>query len=83
MKRKTSSADEPHGRLRAVKDELPPPRELIPREDSVVVSVSLSREAAEFYRLGAAKAGLPMHRFIRRWLETRATAGDAILIPIN
>lgn len=70
MKRRTASADEPQGRLRAVRDDLPPPQALVPHEDSVPVTISLSREAAEFYRVEAAKAGLPVHRFLRRMLES-------------
>ena len=79
MKRRTVSADEPQGRLRAVKDDLPLPRELVPHEDSVPVTIALSREAAELYRLEAAKAGLPLHRFIRRMLESWLAAATRII----
>jgi hypothetical protein len=83
MKRRTVSADEPQGRLRAVKDDLPPPRELVPHENSIPVTVSLSREAAEFYRLEAAKAGLPIHRFIRRMLESWLSATPVKIFSSN
>lgn len=75
MKRRTVSADEPQGRLRAVKDDLPPPRDLVPHEDCVQVACTLGREAAEFYRLEAAKAGVPMHRLLRRLLESWSGTG--------
>ena len=46
------------GRLRAVRDELPPPNALVPHEDTLPVTVSLGHEAAEFYRLEAARAAV-------------------------
>jgi len=75
MKRRTVSADEPQGRLRAVRDELPPPRDLVPHEDCLQVVCTLGREAAEFYRLEAAKSGVPLHRLLRRLLESWAGTG--------
>ena len=83
MKRRTASADEPQGRLRALKDDLPPPQDLVPHEDSVQVGVALGREAAEFYRLEAAKAGLPVHRLLRRLLESWAASGAIRIIASN
>jgi len=83
MKRRTVSADEPQGRLRSVRDELPPPQALVPHEDSVPVTVSLSREAAEFYRVEAARAGLPVHRYLRRMLESWMAAAAVRLISSN
>lgn len=80
MKRRTVSADEPQGRLRAVRDELPLPQDLVPHEDSIPVTVSLSREAAEFYRVEAAKSGLSLHRFLRRMLESWTTGSTGRMV---
>lgn len=73
MKRRTALSAEPRGRLRLVPDTLPHPRELVPREDSVQVTCALSREAAEFFRVEAAKTKLPVHRLLRRVLEAYAS----------
>ena len=83
MKRRTVSADEPQGRLRAVRDELPPPKALVPHEDTLPVTVSLGHEAAEFYRLEAARAGLPVHRYLRRLLESWMTGGTVRIMSAN
>lgn len=73
MKRRTALSAEPRGRLRLLPDTLPHPRELVPREDSVQVTCSLSREAAEYFRVEAAQMKQPVHRLLRRVLEAYAS----------
>ena len=39
------------GRLRVIEDFLPPPADLVPREDNVKVTLSLSRRSLDFLSL--------------------------------
>jgi hypothetical protein len=38
------------GRVRVIKDFLPPPDDLVPREDNVKVMLSLSRRSLDFFQ---------------------------------
>ena len=64
------------GRLRVVEDFLPPPEELVPRDDHVKVTLSLSRRSLDFFKREAKKRGVPYQRMIRalvdRYVERQA-----------
>ncbi|MCX5719583.1 MAG: CopG family transcriptional regulator [Nitrospirae bacterium] len=49
MKSKIKYTDEPMGELRVVKDFLPPPDQLVLKEDNVKVTISLSKSSMNFY----------------------------------
>lgn len=51
------------GRVRVIEDFLPPPGDLVPREDNVKVTLSLSRRGLDFFKREAKKAprALPAH----------------------
>jgi predicted DNA binding CopG/RHH family protein len=53
------------GRLRVVEDFLPPPADLVPREDNVKVTLSLSRRSLDFFKREARKRRVPYQRMIR------------------
>lgn len=38
------------GRVRVIEDFLPPPADLVPREDNVKVTLSLSRRSLDFFK---------------------------------
>jgi hypothetical protein len=72
MKRVRKETDEPRGRLETVADFLPPPDQLVLREDGVKVTIALSRKSIEFFKAHAAQAGVPYQRMIRALLDAYA-----------
>lgn len=55
--------------VRIVPDFLPPPSELAFREDTVKVTIALSRSSVEFFKREAAKHQVPYQKMIRRLLD--------------
>ncbi|MBI4454811.1 MAG: CopG family transcriptional regulator [Acidobacteria bacterium] len=55
MSAKIRYTDEPLGKLGIVPDFLPPPEELVFREDAVKVTIALSTRSVEFFKREAAK----------------------------
>jgi hypothetical protein len=74
MSRKTAYTDEPLGRLRVVPDFLPPPEDLVFREEGVKITLALSRHSVEFFKGEARKYRTPYQRMIRRLLDAYAEA---------
>lgn len=74
MKRKTRYTDEPMRVGRVLRDFLPPPGELVLKEDSVKVTISLSAASIHFFKAEAAKAGVQYQRMIRRVLDAYVEA---------
>jgi predicted DNA binding CopG/RHH family protein len=60
------------GKLRIVEDFLPAPGELVPREDNVKVTLSLSRRSVEFFKREAEKVGVPYQRMVRALVDSYA-----------
>lgn len=69
MKKNNGYTNEPIGKIRVVKDFLPPPEDLVFREDNVKVTLSLSRESVEFFKKQAAKNRTQYQKMIRRLLD--------------
>jgi len=55
-----------------VKDFLPPPDQLVLREESVKVTLSLSRRSIEFFKREAGKRRVPYQRMIRALVDAYA-----------
>jgi hypothetical protein len=55
-----------------MEDFLPPPADLVPREDNVKVTLSLSRCSLDFFRREAKKRLVPYQRVIRALVDTYA-----------
>jgi len=72
MKRARKYTSEPLGRLKVVEDFLPPPDRLVPKEDGVKVTISLSRRNVDFFKAHAATSNVPYQRMIRTVLDTYA-----------
>lgn len=64
------------GRLRIVEDFLPAPDELVPREDNVKVTLSLSRTSVEFFKREAGKAKVPYQRMVRALVDNYARQNE-------
>jgi predicted DNA binding CopG/RHH family protein len=60
------------GRVRVVEDFLPVPADLVPREDNVKVTLSLSRRSLDFFKREARKRRVPYQRMIRALVDTYA-----------
>jgi len=69
MKKHDGYTDEPLGRLRVIKDFLPPPDQLILKEDGVKVTISLSKRSVDFFKREARKHNTQYQRMIRRLLD--------------
>lgn len=72
MKRVQKYTDEPLGRLEFIDDFLPPPDQLVLKEDGVKVTISLSRKSVDFFKAHAARSKVPYQRMIRSLLDTYA-----------
>ena len=75
MKEKIRYTDEPmEGRV--IPDFLPPPDQLIFKEDAVKVTITLSAKSVMFFKTEAAKRGVQYQRMIRRLLDAYVEAFD-------
>jgi len=74
MKTRIKYADEPIGEIKVVPDFLPSPADLAFREESVKVTISLSRKSVEFFKTEASKHHTQYQRMIRQLLDTYADA---------
>ena len=69
MKSRIKYSDEPLGNVRVVTDFLPPPEELAFREETVKVTIALSRASVDFFKHEAAKHHVSYQKMIRRLLD--------------
>ena len=72
MKRNKGYTDESLGRIQIIEDFLPPPDQLILKDDGVKVTISLSRRSVEFFKAHARKSRTSYQRMIRRVLDDYA-----------
>jgi predicted DNA binding CopG/RHH family protein len=72
MKRNKGYTDEPPGRIQIIEDFLPPPDQLILKDDGVKVTISLSRRSVDFFKAHARKSRTSYQRMIRRVLDDYA-----------
>ena len=69
MKNKISYSDGPMGEVKVVEDFLPSPDELAFREETVKVTIALSKTSLDFFKQEAAKRQVSYQRMIRRLLD--------------
>ena len=73
MKTKTIKYTEGEiGKVKVVKDFLPPPEELVMREENVKVTLSLSRRSVAYFKREAAQQRVPYQRMIRALVDAYA-----------
>ena len=77
MNAKIKYSDEPIGKVEVIKDFLPSPEELAFKEDTVKVTIALSKSSVEFFKREAEKHDTKYQQMIRRLLDayTRAQGG--------
>ncbi|MGC1696195.1 MAG: hypothetical protein WA743_13095 [Pseudolabrys sp.] len=64
------------GRVRVVEDFLPSPDALVPREENVKVTLSLSRRSVDFFKQAAKARRVPYQRMIRALVDAYAERQD-------
>jgi hypothetical protein len=69
MKRRIRYTDEPMGEPRVVKDFLPPPEELILKNDKVKITISLSKSSVDFFKRQAGRHRTSYQKMIRRVID--------------
>jgi len=72
MSRAIKYTNEPIGRVRVVPDFLPPPEELVFREEAVKVTISLSKRSVDFFKAEARRHDTQYQKMIRRLLDRYA-----------
>ena len=72
MKNKISYSDGPMEEVKVVEDFLPSPDELAFREETVKVTIALSKTSLDFFKQEAAKRQVSYQRMIRRLLDEYA-----------
>jgi len=73
MKNKIKYTDEPMGKLRVVKDFLPPPEQLMMKEENVKVTISLNKSSVDYFKQEAQKHHTSYQRMIRKLLDWYAS----------
>ncbi len=73
MKNKTRYTDEPMGRLKVMKDFLPPPEQLVLKEDNVKVTIALNKSSIDFFKKEAQRYHTSYQKMIRRLIELYAS----------
>lgn len=69
MKNKIKYTDEPMGDLRVVKDFLPPPDQLILKDENVKITISLKKSSIDFFKREAQKHRTSYQRMIRQLID--------------
>lgn len=73
MKKKIKYTDEPMDKVRVVSDFLPSPEELASKDETIKVTIALSKNSVEFFKNEAQKYNTQYQKMIRRLLDEYAT----------
>jgi len=73
MKKKIKYTDEPMGKIRIVSDFLPSPEELALKDETIKVTIALSKASVDFFKNEAQKYNTQYQKMIRRLLDEYAT----------
>jgi len=69
MKTKIKYTDEPMGELRVIKDFLPPPEQLVLKEENIKVTIALKKASVEFFKKEAKKHHTSYQKMIRQVID--------------
>jgi predicted DNA binding CopG/RHH family protein len=69
MKAKMKFTDEPMGKVKVIPDFLPSPEELALKEETVKVTIALSKTSVDFFKNEAKKHNTQYQKMIRRLLD--------------
>ncbi len=73
MKTKIRYTDEPLGELRIIKDFLPPPDQLVVKEENVKITISLKKSSVAFFKEQAKKHKTSYQKMIREVVDWYAS----------
>ena len=69
MKKKIKYTDEPMGKVKVVSDFLPTPEELVLKDETVKITIALSKSSVDFFKNEAKKYNTQYQKMIRRLLD--------------
>ncbi len=69
MKEKIKYTDEPMGKVKIISDFLPSPEELALKDETVKVTLTLSKTSVDFFKKEAEKYNTQYQKMIRRLLD--------------
>ena len=69
MKKRIKYTDEPMGKVRVISDFLPSPEELALKDETVKVTIALSKTSVDFFKKEARKYNTQYQKMIRRLLD--------------
>lgn len=69
MKERINYTDEPMGKVKVVSDFLPSPKELALKDETVKVTIALSKTSVDFFKKEAKKHNTQYQKMIRRLLD--------------
>lgn len=72
MNEKIKYTDGPIGKTRRIRDFLPPPERLVFKEDTVKVTIVLSKSSVDFFKRAAKKYHTPYQKMIRSLIDAYA-----------
>ena len=78
MKSRIHYSDGPIGKVRVVRDFLPPPEELAFQEEQVKITIGLSKSSVTFFKKEAKKRHTQYQKMIRRLLDLYTTQHQGI-----
>ena len=77
MRAKIKYSEEPLGDLRVIPDFLPSPEDLAFREETVKVTISLSKRSVDFFKSEASKHHTQYQRMIRQLIDAYVEAQES------
>jgi hypothetical protein len=77
MTRRIDYSDEPMGSPRVIEGFLPPPEELAFKEESVKITIGLSKRSVQFFKRQARKHHTQYQKMIRRLVDQYAAHHEA------
>lgn len=69
MKNKIKYTNGPMGKIKVIKDFLPPPEDLVMKEDHVKITIALSRSSVDFFKRMARKHHTSYQKMIRHLVD--------------
>ncbi|MFA6008447.1 MAG: CopG family transcriptional regulator [Desulfobacteraceae bacterium] len=69
MKAKIKYSDEPMGKVKVITDFLPSPEKLALKDETVKITISLSKTSVDFFKKEAKKYNTQYQKMIRRLLD--------------
>lgn len=73
MKNKIKYTEEPMGKVRVIKDFLPPPEQLVLKEENIKVTIALKKTSIEFFKKEAKKHHTSYQKMIRQVIDWYAS----------